>query len=330
MMRVRLFTRDECSLCEDAKDHLDTLSSEIEFELVEVDIEQDPALLRRYLEVIPVVAVGPYTLEAPFTKLDLKVALSAAQDGGYAPPERGERGKDRAIRVNRGVLFFAKHWLAIFNLLVFLYVGIPFTAPVLMQAGATTPARWIYTVYSPLCHQYAFRSWFLFGEDAAYPLERANSNFMAYEDATNLPPDDYRAAREYIGDDQVGYKVALCERDVAIYGGILAAGLLFSLIRRRLPPLPISVWFVLGILPLALDGVSQLFSGVPLPLLNLLPARESTPLYRTITGGLFGIMNVWLAYPYVEEAMQDTRVALVSKLAAVPRMERQLGDKADA
>jgi uncharacterized membrane protein len=326
MMRVRLFTREDCSLCDEAKGHLLELSEEIDFELVEVDIEQDPSLLDRYREVIPVVAVGPYALKTPFTKLDLKVTLSAAQDGGHVAPERGDRGKDRAIRINRGVLFFAKHWLAIFNLLVFLYVGIPFTAPVLMQAGAATPARWIYTLYSPLCHQYAFRSWFLYGEDVAYPLDRANTSHQSFENAIGLPPDDYMAAREFVGNEEVGYKVALCERDVAIYGGILVAGLLFGLVRRRLPPLPISLWFVFGILPIALDGVSQLFSGISLPLLNQIPPRESTPLLRTLTGALFGGMNVWLAYPYVEESMQDTRVALVSKLAAVPEKERPVAD----
>lgn len=317
MIRVRLYTRDECSLCERAKRQLEELAEESAFELVEVDITQDPELLRRYHDVIPVVQVGPYTLEAPFTKVDLRVAITAARDGGHAPPPRQEGARDRSIRINRGVLFFARHWVGVFNLLVLLYVGIPFAAPALMEAGATTPARLIYKLYSPLCHQYAFRSWFLFGESTAYPLERANPSTTSYEAATGLPPDDYVTARNFIGNEQVGYKVAFCERDVAIYGGILVAGLIFALARRRLRPLPIPIWFVFGILPIAIDGVSQLFAGAPLPLLSQIPARESTPALRTATGFLFGLMNVWMAYPYVEESMQDTRVLLVSKLAAV-------------
>jgi uncharacterized membrane protein/glutaredoxin len=317
VIRVRLYTRDECPLCEKAKRQLDELAEGNRFELVEVDIEQDTELLRRYGKTIPVVQVGPYTLEAPFTQLDLQVAISAARDGGHAPPEHGEETRSRAIRINRGVLFFARHWLGLFNLLVLLYVGIPFAAPALMQAGAAMPAKWIYKLYSPLCHQYAFRSWFLFGEDPAYPLERANSPYTSYETATGLPSDDYASARSFIGNGQVGYKVALCERDVAIYGGILVAGLLFALVRRRLRPLPIPLWFVFGILPIAVDGISQLFAGAPLPLLSQIPARESTPALRTVTGFLFGLTNVLMAYPYVEESMQDTRVLLVSKLAAV-------------
>ncbi len=316
-MRVRLYTRDDCSLCEKARRQLEELAQDIDFELVEVDITQDPELLSRYRETIPVVQVGPYKLEAPFSKVDLRVAISAARDGGHTPPEQEVKARERSIRINRGVLYFARHWLGIFNLLVFLYVAMPFAAPALMNAGATTPARWIYKLYSPLCHQYSFRSWFLFGRGAAYPLERAHTSYPSYEAATGLPADDYVAARNFTGDEQVGYKVALCERDVAIYGGILIAGLLFALVGKRLRPLPIAVWFVLGILPIAVDGVSQLFAGAPLPLLSQIPPRESTPLLRSATGFLFGLANVWMAYPYIEESMHDTRVLLISKLAAV-------------
>ncbi len=87
--------------------------------------------------------------------------------------------RGQAIRLNRGLLFFARHWLAAFNLAVLVYVGLPFLAPTLMHAGYETQARWIYTVYSPLCHQLAFRSWFLFGEQPAYPTN--SGGYQPYE-----------------------------------------------------------------------------------------------------------------------------------------------------
>ena len=46
-------------------------------------------------------------------------------------------------------------------------------APVLMKAGWTTPANWIYKAYSLVCHQLSYRSFFLFGEQYAYPRELA-------------------------------------------------------------------------------------------------------------------------------------------------------------
>jgi hypothetical protein len=37
---------------------------------------------------------------------------------------------------------------------------------------------------------------------------------------------------------------------------------------------------------------------------------ETTPLMRTITGTLFGWATVWLAYPYVQETMDEVRQSL--------------------
>jgi uncharacterized membrane protein len=314
MMRVTLFTQQDCQLCDEAREELEGLQKEFPHELVEVDINSDSSLLARYAEEIPVIKVGPYELMAPFGPTELRVTLGAAMNGRPQAPVQAATPaeRDQAILLNRIVLGFSRHWLAVFNLLIFIYVGLPFAAPTLMKLGATTPATWIYKAYSPLCHQLAFRSWFLFGEQPAYPRAEAGTNLLSYGAATGLSEDDYWGARAFIGNEHVGYKVALCERDVAIYAGMLLAGLLFALVRNRLGPLPLLAWFAFGIVPIALDGGTQLLSAIPL--LNF-PVRESTPLLRTLTGGLFGIMNIWLAYPYVEEAMNETRTLVAAKLA---------------
>jgi hypothetical protein len=101
---------------------------------------------------------------------------------------------------------------------------------------------------------------------------------------------------------------------VAIWGGILLAGLLFALLRDRLKPLRITLWLIFGILPIALDGGSQLFAQFPM--ISAL-SRESTPFLRTLTGGLFGVCNIWMAYPYIEESMTETRIQVTTKLAGV-------------
>jgi len=54
---VTLYGRPGCHLCDDARATLEPLGAELGFALEEVDIEADDALLRRYLERIPVVAV---------------------------------------------------------------------------------------------------------------------------------------------------------------------------------------------------------------------------------------------------------------------------------
>jgi glutaredoxin len=54
---VTLYGRPGCHLCDDARTALERLRASVPFRLEEVDIERDDALLRRYLERIPVVAV---------------------------------------------------------------------------------------------------------------------------------------------------------------------------------------------------------------------------------------------------------------------------------
>jgi uncharacterized membrane protein len=237
-----------------------------------------------------------------------------ASDQASRPPVTG-RQRSLVIAADRIVLVVARRWLLYLNLAVFLYVGVPFAAPIFMETGLTGPARVIYGIYSALCHQLGFRSYFLFGEHFVYPR-------AIFQQFTGIDPNDLFAARAFIGNAQLGWKVAFCERDVAIYAAILLGGLLFTLpfIRRRLRPLPWWAYVVFGVAPIAIDGFSQLFSQYPynlLPLFNLLPYRESTLFLRTLTGGLFGLANAWLAIPYLATSMTDMRQQLEIKLARV-------------
>jgi len=323
--------RQECHLCEQAKADLESLREKYPHRLVEVDIDSDPALQRAYLVEIPVIEVGPYRLKAPFDRQKLMMTLGAASDrrgqlqelGGEAYQARVKRGQ-QISGADRTIAWFSQHYLAILNLIMLFYVGLPFLAPVLMKSGATAPARVLYTIYSPLCHQFGFRSFFLFGEQAYYPLKEAGLDVIDFETATGItglsdPNDISRLeARRYLGGETVGYKVALCERDVAIYAAILFFGLLFGLTGRRFPQLHWSIWILLGLGPIGLDGFSQLFSQFDWqPLATILPYRESTPFLRVLTGMLFGFFTAWFAYPNIEESMRETRQFFVKKFAQV-------------
>jgi uncharacterized membrane protein len=85
-----------------------------------------------------------------------------------------------------------------------------------------------------------------------------------------------------------GSQVAICERDVAIYGSIGLVGLIFGLLRRGWEPLSWR-WYFLLLIPIAIDGTTQ-----------ALGMRESTWELRLATGALFGVATVWLAYPHLE------------------------------
>jgi uncharacterized membrane protein len=209
------------------------------------------------------------------------------------------------LRMDRGIANFSKHWLAWFNGFFFAYVGLPFLAPAFMAVGLNGPAQAIYTVYTPMCHQMAYRSWFLFGDEPYYeaPEFQARTGIDPYSNEGRL------RAKFFNGNAEMGDKVAFCERDVAIYAGILAGGLVYGAVRKRVPRLHWLAYLIVGVGPIALDGFSQLFSQPPynqFPLFGALPFRESTPLLRTLTGALFGLMGAWFAYPYIAETMEDT------------------------
>jgi uncharacterized membrane protein len=208
------------------------------------------------------------------------------------------------------------------NILVLLYVGLPFSAPYLKEIGADGAAEVIYRIYRPLCHQWSFRSWFLFGEQAYYPHETANikgvSSFEEVSGITDSNDPNRLQARLFEGNDLLGFKVALCERDVAIWGSMLLFGVIFAVSRRKIKGIHWQIWILIGIAPVALDGVSQLISQLNLPFMQaVLPYRESTPLIRTLTGFLFGFLTAWYGYPAIEEVMADTRRILTKKIAVV-------------
>jgi uncharacterized membrane protein len=77
---------------------------------------------------------------------------------------------------------------------------------------------------------------------------------------------------------------------------------------------------VVGVIPIGLDGFSQLFSQLPFQFIqSILPYRESTPLLRVLTGFLFGITTAWFMFPLIEESMTDTRILLAKKFSILKK-----------
>jgi uncharacterized membrane protein len=329
MLNVTLYTRDGCGLCEQVKKDLKELEDKFPHHLAEINIDSDPMLKDKYNDQIPVVEIGPYTLKAPITPQALAMTLGAANDRrGQLEKVDGEKFQQRVrkgetvSRSDRIYFWITQHYLALINLLVFIYVGLPFLAPTLMKLGADIPAKVIYTIYSPLCHQFAFRSFFLFGEQPYYPLKEAGmmgvktlSDVTGYQNLADPFSVSRLYARQFIGNATLGYKVAFCERDVAIYAAIVLFGLLYAPIRRRLPNLHWALWFLLGIVPIAIDGFYQLFSQFNFSFLSFLPYYESPVFTRVLTGALFGFFTAWFAFPAIEESMKDTREILIKKFA---------------
>lgn len=243
--------------------------------------------------------------------------------------------------IDRIFYTLARRWLLFMNLAVGIYVGLPILAPVLMHVGMTGPANLIYRAYSPMCHQLASRSFFLFGDQPAYPRAITGSSLTPIEaympgipEFANASPDPAQwstflmPARAFRGNEQMGYKMAICQRDIGIYLSILIGGLIYGVLRRRGPvwPLPFWLFLIIGLGPIALDGFSQLFSqmfvGLGIDsLMRLFPLRESSPLLRSLTGAIMGLSIVWLVYPRLDDQFtmtaNDIRRRLEAREAAV-------------
>lgn len=215
------------------------------------------------------------------------------------PNTLSPRSRKFILTVDRFVFFLSRHWLSLVILFLAIFSGLPFLAPVLAHYGFDAPAGWIYMLYSLTCHQLAYRSFFFFGSANAYPVDQLQSALHATEPAGNV-----LFWREFLGNPDLGYKMAWCERDTSMYVSMLLGLILFGFVRSRLHPLDPRL-YILCLVPMAIDGVWQLFTS-PLVLAPFLPVHESTPELRILTGVLFGIATVWLIFPHVDIAMRET------------------------
>ncbi len=280
-----------------------------------VDIDKASILKEEFEEKAPVLDVGVFRLINPFDKAEIIFAFTKAEERLREAIEKNNSVMERRItepltmtKSDRFSRWFSSHYMMILNLFAGLYVFFAFLAPIFMKVGLVTPAKVIYKVYSPLCHQLAFRSFFLFGEQPYYPRALAGvDGVITYGQATGLDEEDIATARQFIGNEAMGYKVALCERDIAIYSALLLFGLVFALTGKKIKPLPWYLWILIGLGPIGLDGFSQLLGQTGLSIFSWLPLRESTPFLRVLTGGLFGLATAWFGYPYLEESVQENR-----------------------
>ena len=210
----------------------------------------------------------------------------------------------------RGLSWSARHWLLIVNLAMALFIGGTLLAPLLMRLGLEAPARAIYVFYGLNCHQLPERSYFLFGPDGI--------NTYSLEQVIGWGADP-AYLRGFVGNAEVGFKLGMAQRNTAIFTTALLAGLVYALLRKRIPRLR---WpfLLLLILPMALDGGSHMISEVtglgfrdPNAWLAALTGGVLPETFyagttlgsfnwfmRSLTGALFAVGCVWFAFPYLE------------------------------
>jgi uncharacterized membrane protein len=132
--------------------------------------------------------------------------------------------------------------------------------------------------------------------------------------------------RQFVGNPEMGWKVAWSDRMVSMYSSILVFGLLWWPFRQRIKPLAWWV-FILLMIPMAIDGISHFISdfaglGQGFRDSNAWLAGLTNNAYpvtfyagdalgsvnswlRLLTGVLFGFAIVWFSFPYLNGWFKD-------------------------
>jgi uncharacterized membrane protein len=186
-------------------------------------------------------------------------------------------------------------WIAI---LLLLYTIIPLLSPVFFKLGLDRLGWYIQTIYRFFCHQRPERSVFLFGEKLTYSLEELSQN-------------GYRPkllGYTFVGNENLGYKIAFCTRDLFIYGTMAISGFVVGLSKRDIR---IKWWLVLILaLPMAIDGGTQ-FVAELLYMTNESSGDLARPFYlsnnlnRAVTGSLFGAGVGIFIHSQLKKAVQE-------------------------
>jgi uncharacterized membrane protein len=100
----------------------------------------------------------------------------------------------------------------------------------------------------------------------------------------------------------LGHQLGMCARNFSIYTSMFLTSILFVLSKKRLPGIPWWVW-VLMILPMALDGTTQMFG-----------LRESTWQLRLLTGTLFGVGSIWFLLPFMQKTIVETTPVTIEQV----------------
>lgn len=323
MIQATLFISKQDSRLEQIKTRLNSMEDLHPHHLDVIDIDRDQILKDEFADKAPVLDIGVYRLIKTFEEDEIHYAFEKAE---ARLREAQSKGNDVLVeritkpmqmtKADRFSQWFSNHYMVLLNGFIFLYVFLAVLAPSLMKIGWEGPAKVIYRVYSPLCHQLAYRSFFLFGEQPVYPRQLANMpGVITYGEATGFNENDVNTARSFLGNETMGFKIALCQRDIAIYGVMLIFGLIYAVSSKKIKPLPWYLWVLIGLGPIGLDGFSQLLSQTGWGIFAWIPLRESTPFFRVITGALFGLTTAWFGYPYLEESVIENRREMALKHA---------------
>lgn len=91
MLEIVLYSKPQCSICDEARELLLGLAGRYRFSLREVDITRDETDFASFRYRIPVFQIGAHEIAAPITAGELEDALATA----IAPGARSAEGQEQ-------------------------------------------------------------------------------------------------------------------------------------------------------------------------------------------------------------------------------------------
>ena len=248
-----------------------------------------------------------------------------------APPQVTGLTRTVIISLQTAIWWLSSHWLLLANVITGAILAWGILAPIFLAADMPEAAQTVYDWLAPHNHQLPQRSYFLFGQLGPLRTYSVEQLIAAGADPTNL--------QFFVGDEALGFKMALNQRMTAIFVALFLGGILWGLMKGR--PKVGPVWFVLLLLPLLIDGFSHMLSenssqgfresnkwAVELTG-GLLPPTFYESFYegdqigtlnwwlRTVTGLLFGFGFVWFLFTYFSLQFRAIRLKVEPKLRKV-------------
>lgn len=245
--------------------------------------------------------------------------------------------KNQKTFSERLAYFLSKYWIWTFSLVYGFYILLPFAAPVFMKIGWERSGNALYWFYSFLCHQLPQRSFFLFGDKTMYSLPEIQA---AYVETINP-----LVLRQFVGNPEMGWKVAWSDRMVSMYSSILFVSWVWYPLRKKSKNISFLL-FGLWLLPMGIDGGTHLvsdFAGIGLGfrdynlwLAGLTNFQLSVSFYqydalgsfnsymRLLTGLLFGVGVVWYFFPVINETMQDVVRVMDEKYQKLEELRKKV------
>lgn len=202
---------------------------------------------------------------------------------------------------------------------IFLYLLGSFIPAIAFNNGNEQLGRRVNSVYRFFCHQRVERSLFIFAgesEDSFYSANFYSVEYLQEEEVipyyNPYVPDRFSKTvfgYPYVGNEVVGYKTAICIRDLAIYIALLFTGILYMAYSRKNGGKIYKFSFkfcLMLMLPMAVDVLIQILGQI-FDWSFVTDAYINSIIKRIITGALFGIGFSLFIFPNLQDSLDDKK-----------------------